>query len=210
MALELAECKGFECGENLIDESVAVEAFDRDELTCVINDILSKDDVLMSEICGVDCEELMSRDETTCYPVIPPSTTTTTWMPSDGGTTTVAPSGGGNTNTTTVAGGGGASANTTTVNAQPTTTVQAANTSTTTTQLRYGIKMEAAENGKITPSGTVSVAPGQSVVITFVPDAGYKLKTATVDGEVVVTVGNVYVITNVREDKVVAAEFEAE
>lgn len=74
---------------------------------------------------------------------------------------------------------------------------------------KYNVTIAAMANGKIKPTGaTHQVDTGGDLLIEAVPDKGYKLKSLSLDGNPVVTVGNKYTITFVVSDVQVTAEFE--
>ena len=70
----------------------------------------------------------------------------------------------------------------------------------------YTITASAGPNGGISPSGTVSLAPGASQTFTITPDTGYHVADVLVDG---VSVGAVtgYTFTNVNADHTISASF---
>lgn len=73
----------------------------------------------------------------------------------------------------------------------------------------YAVTINQAANGTITSNavnGKVTV--GGNVEFTFTPANGYKVKNATVNGNVVGLTNNSYSVTNVQGDLTITAEFE--
>ena len=73
----------------------------------------------------------------------------------------------------------------------------------------HTISVTAGTGGSISPSGAVSVEDGQSATFTITPDPGFTLIQLLVDGSNV-QVANVYTFSDVREDHVIYAIFQAE
>jgi len=71
----------------------------------------------------------------------------------------------------------------------------------------YTIKASAGVEGSISPSGIVTINPGDSKAFTITPNAGYHIKDVKVDG---VSVGAVstYTFTNITSDHTIEATFE--
>ena len=72
--------------------------------------------------------------------------------------------------------------------------------------IAYAITAIADENGTISPSGDVIVAPGGSQTFKIAPNAGYSIKDVTVDGASVGAVAT-YAFTNVTAPHIIAATF---
>lgn len=62
-------------------------------------------------------------------------------------------------------------------------------------------------HGKVSPSGTVTVGHGQDLVITFLPDSGYRLSVLEIDGRSVGTGFSTYTLKDIRSDHAVRAVF---
>jgi hypothetical protein len=72
----------------------------------------------------------------------------------------------------------------------------------------YIITATAGEHGKITPSGQVRVAHGDSKTFTIIPDVGYHILDVIVDGDSVGTVDS-YTFTNVTTEHTISVTFVA-
>lgn len=72
----------------------------------------------------------------------------------------------------------------------------------------HTITASAGANGKISPSGTVSVADGASQTFTITPDAGFAVAAIKVDGADK-AVASTYTFTNVTADHSIAVTFKA-
>ncbi|MGM0442673.1 MAG: M6 family metalloprotease domain-containing protein [Fibrobacterota bacterium] len=71
----------------------------------------------------------------------------------------------------------------------------------------YTITAEAGAGGSISPSGTVSVAEGESLEFTITPDDGYETAYLMVDGDSLAGAPE-YAFTDVRADHSIQVEFE--
>ncbi|MBQ3132913.1 MAG: carbohydrate binding domain-containing protein [Clostridia bacterium] len=65
-------------------------------------------------------------------------------------------------------------------------------------------------NGNVSLVGVEQVSAGASKTLTFTPDAGYVLKSVTVNGTAAAVSGNTLTISNIRENTTVVAEFTPE
>ena len=63
------------------------------------------------------------------------------------------------------------------------------------------------DGGKVSPSGSVSVADGDSLVLTIAPDSGYRLSSLSVDGKSVASGVGSYTLKNVSSDHSVDVVF---
>jgi hypothetical protein len=70
----------------------------------------------------------------------------------------------------------------------------------------YTIKPTAGINGKISPSDSVSVRPGESRIFTITPAANYKISNVSVDGKSIGAVSS-YTFSKVSSDHTIAATF---
>ena len=75
--------------------------------------------------------------------------------------------------------------------------------------IEFNQTIQQPEHGSITSSveGT-KLKPGSSVTFTFTPEAGYRLKSAAVNGDIVKLENNSYTIENVDRDITVSAVYE--
>ena len=64
-------------------------------------------------------------------------------------------------------------------------------------------------HGKVTPSGTVTVGHGQDLVMTFLPDSGYRLSVLEIDGKSVGTGFGTYTLKDIKSDHAVRAVFSS-
>ena len=71
----------------------------------------------------------------------------------------------------------------------------------------YKITASCNEGGTISPSGEVTVKKGESQSFTITPNAGYKIKSVTVDGSNQGTI-TTYTFSNVNAAHTITAEFE--
>lgn len=71
----------------------------------------------------------------------------------------------------------------------------------------YKITASCNEGGTISPSGEVTVKKGESQSFTITPNAGYKIKSVTVDGSNQGTI-TTYTFSNVKAAHTITAEFE--
>jgi len=73
--------------------------------------------------------------------------------------------------------------------------------------ISYNISATSFSGGSISPSGTITVNPGESKTFTITPNTGYRVKVVLVDG---VSVGAVstYTFDNVTQDHTIEAQFE--
>lgn len=62
-------------------------------------------------------------------------------------------------------------------------------------------------NGRISPSGEVSIAKDKSKEFIFLPDSGYEIKSVKVDGYSVAITSS-YVFTNVYSDRSIRVQFQ--
>ncbi|MGB9794689.1 copper amine oxidase N-terminal domain-containing protein [Caldisericum exile] len=71
----------------------------------------------------------------------------------------------------------------------------------------YNITVSVSQGGSVSPSGSVSVIPGNPQTFTITPNTGYKIKDVKVDG---VSVGAVssYTFENITKDHTIEAIFE--
>jgi hypothetical protein len=75
-------------------------------------------------------------------------------------------------------------------------------------QQEYTISATAGSNGTITPSGTVNVVPGESVMFSIKANPGYRVMDVIVDGR---SMGprSWYIFRNVNDDHSIEAVFES-
>ena len=71
----------------------------------------------------------------------------------------------------------------------------------------YSVTINTAQGGEV--SGAASVTHGENLVLTITPNAGYHLKSLTVNDEEVEVTGTTYTVANVTENVTVNAVFEA-
>ncbi len=71
----------------------------------------------------------------------------------------------------------------------------------------YTIAASAGAHGKITPTGTLDVEKGKTVVYTITPDKDYRLIKVVVDGTAVAFTDNKYTFTNVTKNHTISVEF---
>jgi len=83
----------------------------------------------------------------------------------------------------------------------------ATSTSTGTVAKTFTITASAGENGKIAPSGSVTVKSGDDQTFTFTPNDGYVVKEILEDGKAVTT-ANSYTFKAVTENHTIAVSFE--
>ncbi|MBE6526086.1 MAG: hypothetical protein E7Z66_05945 [Thermoplasmata archaeon] len=72
----------------------------------------------------------------------------------------------------------------------------------------YTIEASANTGGKISPSGEVKVAEGESKTFTFTPDTDYELSHIMVDGKRKEVSGPSYTFSNVSKNHTISAVFE--
>ena len=72
---------------------------------------------------------------------------------------------------------------------------------------RHSVTASASSGGSISPSGTISVADGGSIEFNVRADPGHHLSRLSVDGRTVALVGGTYVLSDIREDHTVRADF---
>ncbi len=75
------------------------------------------------------------------------------------------------------------------------------------TELRHSVTASASAGGSISPSGTIAVRDGGSIEFALRADPGYHLSRLAVDGRPVDAVGGRYVLSDIRADHDVRAEF---
>lgn len=71
----------------------------------------------------------------------------------------------------------------------------------------YTVTAQAGANGSVDPA-SVTVEAGQSAVFTITPDAGYKVKSVTLDGTAVTAPGNVVHVASVSKNSVLTVDFD--
>lgn len=71
------------------------------------------------------------------------------------------------------------------------------------------VTTEAGEGGRIDPAGPLDVDKGTNLIFGFIPEEGFELDTAKVNGVVVPVAGNQYELMGVSVDTVVSATFKA-
>lgn len=71
----------------------------------------------------------------------------------------------------------------------------------------HTITATASSGGTIDPSGTVSVADGNSQTFTFAPYSGYYISSVVVDGQSISWAGNSYTFTNVTANHTITVTF---
>lgn len=70
------------------------------------------------------------------------------------------------------------------------------------------ITVEAGAGGSVLPGGRVTVADGADKTFVLLPDAGYEVDRVLLDGELVVSSGNRFVLQNIRADHVLTVTFK--
>lgn len=75
------------------------------------------------------------------------------------------------------------------------------------TELRHSVTASASAGGSISPSGTIAVRDGGSIEFALRADPGYHLSRLAVDGRPVDAVDGRYVLSDIRADHDVRAEF---
>lgn len=75
-------------------------------------------------------------------------------------------------------------------------------------EINHSITIEETKNGTITTNPANQVADGGSVVISFQPKEGYRLKQAFINGKAVEVTDGTYELAGVIDDLVIRAEFE--
>ena len=76
-----------------------------------------------------------------------------------------------------------------------------------TTRKEYTITVSPSVGGSIVPSGAFKAFAGDSVVFNFNPDSGYLLKSASVNGGVIIVINGKYTVRNISSDFKVEAVF---
>ncbi len=72
----------------------------------------------------------------------------------------------------------------------------------------YSVAITHSEHGRLSPSGTVTVARGSEFTVTILPDNGYRLSSLIIDGESVGVGFEKYTFKDIVADHIVYAEFE--
>ncbi len=72
----------------------------------------------------------------------------------------------------------------------------------------YIINASAGANGKITPSGEVSIKSGESISFKITPNSGYKIDNVLVDGKTVSLTGDTYKFLSVTENHTISVTFK--
>lgn len=72
----------------------------------------------------------------------------------------------------------------------------------------YIINASAGANGKITPSGEVSVKSGESISFKITPNGGYKIDSVLVDGKTVSLTGDTYKFLSVTDNHTISVTFK--
>ena len=73
---------------------------------------------------------------------------------------------------------------------------------------RYAVSITHSEHGRLSPTGTVTVACGSEFTVTILPDDGYRLSSLIIDGESVGTGFEKYTFKDIVADHTIYAEFE--
>ena len=76
---------------------------------------------------------------------------------------------------------------------------------------KYNVTVSAGSNGSVSPSGTTSVNHGGSLLLTFTPDAGYRVASVTVNGSITYLSSGTetYTVTGITGARTITVAFTA-